>query len=76
MKTATNTPDILRRAFARVCCQIVRQWDDGSEGIINFTSRAKADEEFPKYAARIGRTFDSGVTLLDVTMRDVDGVAI
>lgn len=69
---------ILRRAFGQVTCQIVRTFDDGSEGIINMANRAKAEAELPHYRARIGRTFggpDNGgglpKVLLAVEIRDV-----
>lgn len=63
-------PDCLRRAFERVTCQIVRVFDDGSEGIINMMDRAKAETELVEHRKRIGRRFDSGV-LVDVVIRAV-----
>lgn len=66
-----NLDPILRRAFARVTCQIVRTYDDGSEGIINMTSRERAEAELPHYRARIGRLFDGGVRLVAVDIREV-----
>jgi hypothetical protein len=73
-----NTPDILRRAFARVTCQIVRTFDDGSETVVNMTSRAKAEIELPKYAEHIGRAFNRSeggtMLLMSVFIRDIADV--
>lgn len=48
---------ILRKAFARVRCQIVRTYDDGSEGVINMTDVNRATAELTEHRNRIGRTF-------------------
>lgn len=61
-----TVPSFLRSAFARVACQLVRTYDDGSQGIINFMSREKADAEFPHHAERIGKVFADGRKLVSV----------
>lgn len=66
-----RTDDVIRRAFGRVTCQIVRFYDDGSVGRINMTSRAKAELERIEHAKRIGRTFHGGVKLVAVEIEDV-----
>lgn len=59
-----TVPAVLRAAFARVVCQIVRSYDDGSDGVINMTSNAKAADELPKHRAFIGHKMRSADKVL------------
>ena len=70
-----SIPAVLARAFSRVSCQIVRIYDDGSEGIINMVSRDKADAELVEHRKRIGHGYErpeGGIKILtDVVIRTV-----
>lgn len=66
-----TAPDVIRRAFARVTAQVVRRFDDGSEGIVNVTGDEQTLRVAVAHSARIGRTFASGRTLVAVDVREV-----
>jgi hypothetical protein len=66
-----STPANIRAAFARVTCQIVRHWSDGTESLINMISRDRAEQERAEHAKRIGRQFAPGLTLIGVTVRPI-----
>lgn len=66
-----TVPDALRRAFARVKHQIIRTYDDGSEGVINVNPTQDLAHELAEHRKRIGVTFDSGRMLVSVEVREV-----
>lgn len=78
LATDPSLDPVLRRAFARVTCQIVRTYDDGSEGIINMMNRTRADAELIEHRKRIGKIFGGPnggggeeKTLVAVAIREV-----
>lgn len=66
-----NTPEILRRAFAKVERQLIRRYDDGSEGVINMLPTHDFEAELAEHRKRIGRTMASGRKLIAVFERRV-----
>lgn len=49
-----NTPESLRRLFARVTCKVVHRFDDGSESSVNCLSAAQAETQAAESRVLIG----------------------